>query len=180
MNFSPAPPNVRARRRDAASPATRGSRPGGTGSGGTGTLFDRSPYDLRSGLWSSTTPPLGDPTPARRRSRQGRPQHCGDQEPGRREAAAIRRRAERRFHPRRAPAVLLATADPLRLDPCGSYRGPLRPHGGEDEIPPKARIHTSLPCADCGENTMETRVRLLDSRSLCPPCFDTGLAGRSP
>ncbi len=48
------------------------------------------------------------------------------------------------------------------------------------EIPPRARIHASIPCADCGEGTMETRVRLHGGRMLCPPCFDAELAGRSP
>ncbi|MGH9077969.1 MAG: FmdE family protein [Acidimicrobiales bacterium] len=48
------------------------------------------------------------------------------------------------------------------------------------KVPPRARIHTSVACADCGENTMETRIRILDSRSLCPPCFDAAIAGRSP
>jgi len=50
----------------------------------------------------------------------------------------------------------------------------------EVEIPPNARIHTSWPCARCGEATMETRVRLLRGRGLCPPCFDAELAGRIP
>ncbi|HWG73455.1 MAG TPA: FmdE family protein [Acidimicrobiales bacterium] len=48
------------------------------------------------------------------------------------------------------------------------------------EVPARARIHTSLPCANCGENTMETRVRLLRGRQLCPPCFEAELAGRHP
>jgi formylmethanofuran dehydrogenase subunit E len=48
------------------------------------------------------------------------------------------------------------------------------------EIPPRARIHTSIPCADCAEPTMETRVRLHGGRMLCPPCFDAEIAGRSP
>lgn len=48
------------------------------------------------------------------------------------------------------------------------------------EMPRRARIHASQPCADCGEATMETRLRLLDGQHLCPPCFDAALAGRSP
>jgi formylmethanofuran dehydrogenase subunit E len=47
------------------------------------------------------------------------------------------------------------------------------------EIPPPARIHTSIPCAGCGEATMETRVRLLGGQMLCPPCFDASIAGRT-
>ena len=47
------------------------------------------------------------------------------------------------------------------------------------EIPPRARIHSSIPCASCGEATMETRVRLFGGRMLCPPCFQSELAGRS-
>lgn len=47
-------------------------------------------------------------------------------------------------------------------------------------MPRPARIHTSLACADCGEATMETRVRLLHGRHLCPPCFEAELAGRAP
>lgn len=42
--------------------------------------------------------------------------------------------------------------------------------------PSKARIHASVVCVDCGEDTMETRVRRLDGRELCPPCFDTALS----
>ncbi len=39
--------------------------------------------------------------------------------------------------------------------------------------PPRpARIHTSLPCEECGEPTMETRSRRFEGRALCIPCFD--------
>jgi len=48
------------------------------------------------------------------------------------------------------------------------------------ECPRPARIHTSLACADCGEATLETRVRLLHGRHLCPPCREASLAGSSP
>jgi len=47
------------------------------------------------------------------------------------------------------------------------------------QMPVPARIHASLPCAECGEGTMETRVRLLHGQHLCPPCFEARLAGRS-
>jgi formylmethanofuran dehydrogenase subunit E len=44
------------------------------------------------------------------------------------------------------------------------------------EIPAMARIHNSITCADCGEPTMETRVRKLEGRELCPACFETALS----
>jgi formylmethanofuran dehydrogenase subunit E len=43
--------------------------------------------------------------------------------------------------------------------------------------PRKARILESVDCAECGEATMETRVRRLDGRELCTPCFDAALSG---
>ena len=45
------------------------------------------------------------------------------------------------------------------------------------EPPRPARIHLSIDCASCGEPTMETRIRRLDGRELCPPCFDAAIAG---
>ena len=46
-----------------------------------------------------------------------------------------------------------------------------------DDAPPrKARIHTSVECDSCGEETMETRVRLLRGNRLCPDCFEWELA----
>lgn len=38
--------------------------------------------------------------------------------------------------------------------------------------PEPARIHKSMPCALCGENVMETRIRLLDEKSVCIPCYE--------
>ncbi len=38
--------------------------------------------------------------------------------------------------------------------------------------PKKARIHATIQCADCGEHTMETRIRQFSGRSLCLPCFE--------
>jgi formylmethanofuran dehydrogenase subunit E len=43
--------------------------------------------------------------------------------------------------------------------------------------PQRARIHTTVICGRCGEGVMETRVRLLDGRQLCPPCFELALSG---
>jgi formylmethanofuran dehydrogenase subunit E len=46
------------------------------------------------------------------------------------------------------------------------------------DLPPLARVFSSVECASCGEPTMETRVRLLDGRGLCAPCFEQALPGR--
>jgi len=45
------------------------------------------------------------------------------------------------------------------------------------EAPPrKARIFASVTCTDCGEATMETRIRRFAGRELCPECFDEAVA----
>ena len=46
--------------------------------------------------------------------------------------------------------------------------------------PRKARIHANVSCAECGEDAMETRVRRLDGRELCQPCFDAALSPEQP
>lgn len=46
--------------------------------------------------------------------------------------------------------------------------------------PQRARIHASVACAECGEAAMETRVRRLDGRDLCQPCFEDALAPEQP
>ncbi len=46
--------------------------------------------------------------------------------------------------------------------------------------PQRARIHASVVCAQCGEATMETRIRRFDGRELCPPCFEAATAGEEP
>ncbi len=46
----------------------------------------------------------------------------------------------------------------------------------EVAIPPMARVHASVTCAECGEPTMETRIRRLRGRELCPSCFEAALA----
>jgi len=38
--------------------------------------------------------------------------------------------------------------------------------------PPKARIHDSVQCDDCGERVMATRIRKSGERRLCIPCWD--------
>jgi formylmethanofuran dehydrogenase subunit E len=47
------------------------------------------------------------------------------------------------------------------------------------EIPPMAQIYSSVACAGCGEPTMETRVRELEDRKLCPACFEAALSGKA-
>ncbi len=47
------------------------------------------------------------------------------------------------------------------------------------EVPPAARVLASLDCARCGEPVMESRIRRLDGRDLCQPCFDATLAGHT-
>ncbi|SDU56763.1 FmdE family protein [Desulfobacula phenolica] len=41
------------------------------------------------------------------------------------------------------------------------------------DVPPvrPARILKSIQCDDCGEMTMESRVRMFDGKNLCIPCF---------
>ncbi len=42
----------------------------------------------------------------------------------------------------------------------------------EERPPRRARILTSIACASCGEETMESRTRRFDGRTLCIPCFE--------
>lgn len=42
----------------------------------------------------------------------------------------------------------------------------------DDEPPRRARVKDSVACARCGEEVMETRIRRVDGRELCQPCFD--------
>jgi formylmethanofuran dehydrogenase subunit E len=44
------------------------------------------------------------------------------------------------------------------------------------EIPPIARIHDSVACTGCGELTMETRIKQLEGRRLCPACSEAALS----
>lgn len=46
------------------------------------------------------------------------------------------------------------------------------------EAPPKAKVFRSVACDACGEGTMETALRLLEGRKLCPPCFESSLASK--
>ncbi len=39
-------------------------------------------------------------------------------------------------------------------------------------MPEKAQIHQSVNCSGCGEKVMETRVRLLQGKPYCIPCFE--------
>jgi formylmethanofuran dehydrogenase subunit E len=65
------------------------------------------------------------------------------------------------LHLARSQAVLDASEEDI-----------LQVHPNEVPVPRSARIHRSIRCAACGEATMETRVRLLEDRYLCPPCFE--------
>ena len=47
------------------------------------------------------------------------------------------------------------------------------------EPPRPARILASVECESCGEPTMETRIRRVDGRELCQPCFEEALSGRT-
>jgi formylmethanofuran dehydrogenase subunit E len=60
----------------------------------------------------------------------------------------------------------------LELDPDDLYEV----REVRDEPPPKARIVASVTCSDCGEATMETRIRRFSSRELCPQCFEEAVA----
>ncbi len=42
----------------------------------------------------------------------------------------------------------------------------------DGEPPRRARIHASLPCSACGENTMETRIRRFNGADYCQPCYE--------
>jgi formylmethanofuran dehydrogenase subunit E len=43
--------------------------------------------------------------------------------------------------------------------------------------PRKARIHASIICSRCGEGVMETRIRRLEGKDFCPPCFEQAVDG---
>lgn len=38
--------------------------------------------------------------------------------------------------------------------------------------PEPARIRKSIPCELCGESVMESRIRQLDNKPVCIPCYD--------
>lgn len=44
-----------------------------------------------------------------------------------------------------------------------------------DEPPRSARVYSSVACAWCDEETMETRIHLFNGQSLCSPCFQRAL-----
>ncbi len=46
----------------------------------------------------------------------------------------------------------------------------------DDPPPRRARVYVSVVCDSCGEETMETRVRLLRGKRLCPDCFEWELS----
>ena len=48
------------------------------------------------------------------------------------------------------------------------------------EVPRQARILASVNCERCREPTMESRLRRLDGRLLCPPCHDEAASAAVP
>lgn len=44
------------------------------------------------------------------------------------------------------------------------------------QIPAPAQIRASVVCAECGEATVETRIRELGGRQLSPSCFEAAIA----
>ncbi len=75
----------------------------------------------------------------------------------------------RQLHEARSWSIL--GAEPEQLFDSREFRG---------VPPPRARIHASVVCAACGEAVMETRIRRLEGRDLCQPCFEANLQGPPP
>jgi formylmethanofuran dehydrogenase subunit E len=48
-------------------------------------------------------------------------------------------------------------------------------HISERELPEKARIHNSIICDNCHEPTMETKIKILNSKKLCIPCYEKNI-----
>ncbi len=46
------------------------------------------------------------------------------------------------------------------------------------QVPSMARLHNSIACSRCQEPTMETRIRRLEDKELCPACFEAALTLR--
>ncbi len=40
------------------------------------------------------------------------------------------------------------------------------------ELPPEAKIHKSIPCMRCGEAVMETRLKKVEDKLYCIPCYN--------
>lgn len=77
------------------------------------------------------------------------------------QASDADRRRFRELHVQRSEQVLAQDPEELfTVEPV------------DDEPPRRARIKDSVPCARCGEEVMETRIRRVDGRELCQPCFD--------
>ncbi len=43
---------------------------------------------------------------------------------------------------------------------------------GKAELPPEARIYSTVRCENCGEKVMEPRARLRNGKVVCMPCFE--------
>jgi len=48
----------------------------------------------------------------------------------------------------------------------------------EVEIPERARIFESIPCACCGEMVADAKTKVLDGKRVCIPCYEAGSGGR--
>lgn len=81
------------------------------------------------------------------------------------EATPEERERFQQLHLQRSQAVLDAPEEAI-----------VEIHESTTPIPRGARIHRSIVCASCGEATMETRIRLVEDRELCPPCFEAATA----
>ena len=49
----------------------------------------------------------------------------------------------------------------------------------DPELEP-ARIRKSIPCPICGESVMESRLRQIDEKSVCIPCFEKQTKSNKP
>lgn len=82
------------------------------------------------------------------------------------EATAAERARFRELHVAAADAVLALAPDELYEVQEVAARPPR-----------KARLHTSITCANCGEQAMETRIRRFDGAELCQLCFEALAVG---
>ncbi|MHA1266676.1 MAG: FmdE family protein [Candidatus Helarchaeota archaeon] len=48
------------------------------------------------------------------------------------------------------------------------------------EVPERAQIFNSMPCSRCGLMVMETRVRVLNRKFYCIPCWNSELQNKAP
>ena len=72
--------------------------------------------------------------------------------------AEERRRFHKRHIQRSHDVLVMATEDLFKIEPA------------EVDLPPKAHIAPSEPCAACGEPTMATKMQTVGERKLCRDC----------